>query len=73
MPTSVALMFNWSWISGMTGGTASTVRRSALPASHSNKSDVKNRSRGEAPPAVKSDVPGISTVFSYWCQGRGLT
>ena len=57
----------------MTGGTASTVSRSALPASHSNKSEVKKRSRGEAPPAAKFDVPGISTVFSYWCQARGLT
>jgi hypothetical protein len=32
-----------SWISGMTGGTASSVSRKALPASHSRMSDVMMR------------------------------
>jgi hypothetical protein len=41
MPTCVADMCRSSWISGMTGGTARSVSRKALPASHNNRSAIQ--------------------------------
>ena len=45
MPTCVADMCNWSWISGMTGGTDRMVSRRALPASQSSSSALSTRAR----------------------------
>jgi hypothetical protein len=49
MPIWVALRLSSSWISGMTGGTANMVRRSALPASHSSSNEVSKRACDGAP------------------------
>jgi hypothetical protein len=45
MPICVADIRNWSWISGITGGTARIVSRRALPASQSSSSAISARLR----------------------------
>ena len=66
MPIWVALKDSSSWISGMTGGTANMVRRSATPASHSSTNAVRKR-------ACKGAALESFMEFSPALQRRGDT
>src|SRR5665647_2284878 len=55
-------------MSGMTGGTANMVSRSALPASHNSSSEVTKRACGGAPPQARL----VTSLLLLWLAGNAL-